>query len=65
MAISHDYNDMVRTLPVGVASLRNLETGINYDVLMASNIMLTLPIIAVYFVAHKQIIKAFTYLGDK
>ena len=58
-------NDMVRTLPVGVASLRNLETGINYDVLMASNIMLTLPIIAVYFVAHKQIIKAFTYLGDK
>ena len=44
-------NDMVRTLPVGVASLRNLETGINYDVLMASNIMLTLPIIAVYFVS--------------
>ncbi len=58
-------NDMVRTLPVGVASLRNIESGINYDVLMASNVMLTLPIIVVYFIAHKQIIKAFTYLGDK
>lgn len=58
-------NDMVRTLPVGVASLRNIETGINYDLLMASNIMLTIPIIVVYLFAHKQIIKAFTYMGDK
>lgn len=58
-------NDMVRTLPVGVASLRNIETGINYDLLMASNIMLTIPIIVVYLFAHKQIIKAFTYIGDK
>ena len=32
---------------------------------MASNVMLTIPIIIAYFLAHKQIIKAFTYLGDK
>lgn len=58
-------NDTVRTLPVGVASLRNIESGINYNILMASNVMLTIPIVAVYLLAHKQIIKAFTYLGDK
>lgn len=57
--------DTVRTLPVGVASLRNIESGINYNILMASNVMLTVPIIVVYLMAHKQIIKAFTYLGDK
>lgn len=58
-------NNAVRTLPVGIASLRNAESGTIYNVLMASNVMLTIPIIAVYLLAHKQIIKAFTYIGDK
>lgn len=58
-------NDAVRTLPVGIASMRNVETGINYNILMAGNVMLTIPIIAAYLFAHKHIIKAFTYLGDK
>lgn len=58
-------NDAVRTLPVGIASMRNAETGINYNILMAGNVMLTIPIIAAYMLAHKHIIKAFTYLGDK
>ncbi|WP_302325731.1 carbohydrate ABC transporter permease [Enterocloster lavalensis] len=58
-------SDAVRTLPVGVASLRNIESGTHYNILMASNVMLTIPIIIAYFLAHKQIIKAFTYLGDK
>lgn len=58
-------NDAVRTLPVGIASMRNAETGINYHVLMAGNVLLTIPIIIAYLLAHKQIIKAFTYIGDK
>ena len=58
-------NDAVRTLPVGVAALRASESGINYHVLMAANVLLTLPIFVVYLFANKHIIKAFTYLGDK
>ncbi len=58
-------NDTVRTLPVGVASMRASESGINYQVLMAANVLLTLPILVVYAFANKHIIKAFAYIGDK
>ena len=58
-------NDTVRTLPVGVASMRASESGINYQILMAANVVLTLPIMIVYLFANKHIIKAFTYRGDK
>ena len=57
--------DTVRTLPVGIASLRQIESGINYHVLMAGNVMLVIPIIIAFVLAQKQIIKAFTYMGDK
>jgi sn-glycerol 3-phosphate transport system permease protein len=32
---------------------------------MAGNVMLILPIMLVFLYAQKQIIKAFTYMGDK
>ena len=58
-------NDTVRTLPVGVASMRASESGINFHILMAANVLLSLPILVVYFFANKHIIKAFSYIGDK
>ena len=58
-------NDTVRTLPVGVASMRASESGINYHLLMAANVLLCLPIMVVYLFANKHIIKAFSYIGDK
>lgn len=58
-------NDAVRTLPVGVASMRASESGINYHLLMAANVLLCLPIMVVYLFANKHIIKAFSYIGDK
>ncbi|MGI6230604.1 MAG: carbohydrate ABC transporter permease [Tractidigestivibacter sp.] len=58
-------NDTVRTLPVGVANMRASENGINYQILMAANVLLTLPILVVYIFANKHIIKAFSYIGDK
>lgn len=58
-------NDAVRTLPVGVASMRASESGINFHVLMAANVLLSLPILAIYLFANKHIIKAFSYIGDK
>lgn len=58
-------NDAVRTLPVGVASMRASESGINYHLLMAANVLLCLPIMVVYLFANKHIVKAFSYIGDK
>lgn len=58
-------NDAVRTLPVGVASMRASESGINFHILMAANVLLSLPILVIYLFANKHIIKAFSYIGDK
>lgn len=58
-------NDAVRTLPVGVASMRASESGINFHVLMAANVLLSLSILVIYLFANKHIIKAFSYIGDK
>lgn len=57
--------DTVRTLPVGVTMLRTIEDGNQQHIVMAGNIILMLPILVVYFMAQKQIIKGFTYMGVK
>lgn len=58
-------NDNVRTLPLGVSMLRSTMDGIRWNVLMAGNIILVLPIIVVFIIAQKRIIEAFTYTGIK
>jgi len=58
-------NDTVRTLPLGIASLRMVESGINYHTVMAGNVILIIPILIVYFFAQRHIIEAFTYMGEK
>lgn len=58
-------NESVRTLPVGVAGLRLVEGGVNYPVMMAGNVILVVPVLIAFVFAQKQIIKAFTYVGDK
>lgn len=54
-------NDTVRTLPIGIAKLREVEGGVAWNILMAGNVMLVLPILLLFFVAQRQIIKAFVY----
>lgn len=58
-------NDKVRTLAVGIVSLSKVDSGVVYHTLMAGNAMLIAPIFIVYAIAQEQMIKAFTYLGDK
>jgi sn-glycerol 3-phosphate transport system permease protein len=58
-------NNTVRTLPVGIAALRLSEGGISYHILMAGNVLLVVPVLVAFFFAQKQIIKAFTYMGEK
>lgn len=57
--------DIMRTLPVGVAGISKVDGGIAYNVLMAGNMVLIIPILVVFFFAQKHIIKAFTYIGEK
>ena len=57
--------DTFRTLPIGVAMLNSQEGGRLWNVLMAGNMFLVLPILIVYLIANKQIRKAFAYSGIK
>lgn len=58
-------SDVVRTLPVGITMLKTIEEGVSQHIVMAGNIIMMLPILVVYFIAQKQIIKGFTYMGVK
>ena len=54
-------SDSVRTLPIGISMLKASEGGKQWNVIMAGNMMLVLPILAVFFFAQRHIIKAFIY----
>jgi sn-glycerol 3-phosphate transport system permease protein len=56
--------DSVRTLPLGIQKLQDVE-GLSPQIVMAGNMMLIVPILLVFLIARKQIIKAFTYMGVK
>lgn len=58
-------NDTVRTLPLGIASLRMVEGGIAYHTVMAGNLVLVAPIVVIFLIAQRYVIRSFTYLGDK
>ena len=57
--------DAYRTLPIGVAMLNSQEGGRLWNVLMAGNMFLVVPILIVYLVANTQSRKAFAYSGIK
>lgn len=57
--------DAIRTLPIGVALLKSSEGITAWNVIMAGNIILILPIILVYIFANKKVKEAFMYSGIK
>lgn len=58
-------NDAVRTLPIGISLLKNAETLQRWNVIMAGNLLLVLPMLLLYIVASKKIRNAFVYSGIK
>lgn len=54
-----------RPLAVGVAMLKSVDQGIEWNKLMAGNLFLVGPIMLAYLFANKQIRKAFVYSGIK
>ncbi|WP_156158254.1 carbohydrate ABC transporter permease [Gordoniibacillus kamchatkensis] len=55
----------VRPLTMGIAVLRETEGISNWHIIMAGNVVLVVPILLVYAIASKHIVKAFVYSGIK
>ncbi|HTJ81174.1 MAG TPA: carbohydrate ABC transporter permease [Polyangiaceae bacterium] len=51
-------DDHVRTLPLAIALLREQGTGVRWHVVMAGNVVLSAPILAVFAIAQRQIVRA-------
>jgi sn-glycerol 3-phosphate transport system permease protein len=51
-------DDSVRTLPVAVALLREQGTGVRWHVVMAGNVVLSAPVLAVFAFTQRQIVRA-------
>lgn len=51
-------DDSVRTLPLGVALLKESFSGVRWNVVMAGNVLLSVPVLALFAVAQKQLIRA-------
>ncbi len=51
-------DEKVRTLPLGIALLREQGTGVRWHIVMAGNVLLSLPALAVFAVAQKHLLRA-------
>ncbi|MDP9000781.1 MAG: carbohydrate ABC transporter permease [Myxococcota bacterium] len=50
--------DRVRTLPLGVALLREQGTGVRWHIVMAGNVVLSVPVLALFAVAQRHLVRA-------
>ncbi len=50
--------DRVRTLPLGVALFREQGTGVRWHVVMAANVVLSAPALALFALAQRQLLRA-------
>ena len=53
------FDESVRPLPLGIALLREQGTGARWHLIMAGNVLLVLPVLAVFVAAQKRIVRAF------
>lgn len=53
-------DDSVRTLPLAIALLREQGTGVRWHVVMAGNVILSLPVLALFAAIQRQILRAVT-----
>jgi sn-glycerol 3-phosphate transport system permease protein len=51
-------DDHVRTLPLGVALLREQGTGVRWHIVMAGNVVLSLPVLTLFAIAQKHLVRA-------
>ncbi len=53
-------DDAVRTLPLGVALLREQGTGVRWHIVMAGNVVLSVPVLALFALVQKHLVRAVT-----
>lgn len=53
-------DDAVRTLPLGIALLREQGTGVRWHIVMAGNVLLSAPALLVFAAAQKYLLRATT-----
>jgi sn-glycerol 3-phosphate transport system permease protein len=53
-------DDAVRTLPLAIALLREQGTGVRWHIVMAGNVILSVPVLVVFAIAQRQILRAVT-----
>lgn len=58
-------DDSVRTLPIGLARMSDAEGGSNWNVVMAANVFLVAPVVVVFLLVRRQLVKAFVAGGLK
>jgi sn-glycerol 3-phosphate transport system permease protein len=51
-------DDAVRTLPLGVALLREQGTGVRWHIVMAGNVVLSAPVLALFALAQRHLLRA-------
>ena len=56
-------DDSVRTLPLGIALLREQGTGVRWHIVMAGNVLLSAPALLVFALAQRHLLRAVTSRG--
>ena len=56
-------DDHVRTIPLAIALLREQGTGVRWHVVMAGNVLLSAPVLAVFAVIQRHLVRAVTARG--
>jgi sn-glycerol 3-phosphate transport system permease protein len=51
-------DDAVRTLPLGVALLREQGTGVRWHIVMAGNVVLSVPVLVLFAFAQRHLLRA-------
>ena len=51
-------DDQVRTLPLGIALLREQGTGVRWHIVMAGNVLLSAPALLVFALAQRHLLRA-------
>ncbi len=50
-------DDSVRTLPLGIALLREQGTGVRWHVIMAANVLLSAPVLALFSITQRSLVR--------
>ena len=58
-------NEKFRPLTMYVQKMRDVEFGIQWNSIMASNMILVVPVVIIFLFASKKIIESFAYRGVK